>query len=68
MSEELLIKQYRPILNNFCLMLFIIKLYSCKEKFRKIAKFSFQQVTLVDVRKAIKDIRFQDIRYQSIYS
>ena len=28
-----------------------------KNKVRKIAKFSFQQVTLVDVRKAIKDIR-----------
>ena len=38
-------------------MLFIIKLYSRKEKFRKIAKISFQHVTLVDVRKAIKDIR-----------
>ena len=28
-----------------------------KNKFKKIAKFSFQQVKLVDVRKAIKDIR-----------
>ena len=28
-----------------------------KNKFTKIAKFSFHQVTLVDVRKAIKDIR-----------
>ena len=30
-----------------------------KNKFRKITKFSFQQVTLVDVRKTIKDIRMQ---------
>ena len=28
-----------------------------KNKVRKIAKFSFQQVTLVDVRNAKKDIR-----------
>ena len=28
-----------------------------KNKFRKTAKSSFQQVTLVDVRKTIKDIR-----------
>ena len=28
-----------------------------KNKFRKIAKFSYQQVMLVDVRKTTKDIR-----------
>ena len=27
-----------------------------KNKFTKVAKFSFHQVTLVDVRKAIKDM------------
>ena len=28
-----------------------------KNKFRKITKFSFKHVTLVDVRKTIEDIR-----------
>ena len=40
----------------------VLKLYNhpsvkmIKNKFRKIVKFSFQQVTLVDVKKAIKGI------------
>ena len=31
-----------------------------ENKFTKIAKFSFHQVTLLDVRKAIKDIRLDE--------
>ena len=37
-----------------------------KNKFTKIAKFSFHQVTLVDVRKAIKDIRLDKFSSEDI--
>lgn len=35
-------------------------------KSRKIAKFSFQQVTLVDVRKTIKDIKLDKFSSKAI--
>ena len=38
-----------------------------KNKFRRIAKFSFQQVTLVDVRRAIKHIRLDKSLTGNIY-
>ena len=38
-----------------------------KNKFRKIAKFSFQQVTLVDVRRAIKRVRLDRSLTGDIY-